>query len=322
MKSPSAPPPASTGCRPLTVTRAQIRSTRQRSIVPPPLPDAAPASISLCVGDVFHVPAALTTSGLQCWIICLPGRCEDDGTIPFCEASLDGSSRLSLLSPSPHGILARCTRVLFTGVPDLVADLLDDALSDPPQTGRIRPPGRRAASHSRTPVHPPLPLRSPALQPPSLPPTLHRLRPLLARHADVPTPSLASLARQNHLGPRRGLLPAHREPTAFRAWGMPTPAAPVCLIFSHAERAVRSWAQHPPGSPLPPLASLRPPVSVLSACFRSDGIVPTLATGGPEGRTWVGAEEVEDGADGVEVHSATDGLLGASGVGDAYSGEE
>ena len=36
----------------------------------------------------------------------------------------------------------------------------------------------------------------------------------------------------------------------------------------------------------------------------------------------MGAEEMEDGADGVEVHSAADGLLGASGVGDAYSGEE
>ena len=36
----------------------------------------------------------------------------------------------------------------------------------------------------------------------------------------------------------------------------------------------------------------------------------------------MGAEEMEDGADGVEVHPAADGLLGASGVGDAYSGEE
>ena len=42
----------------------------------------------------------------------------------------------------------------------------------------------------------------------------------------------------------------------------------------------------------------------------------------PEGRAWMGAEEMEDGADGVEVHPAADGLLGASGVGDAYSGEE
>ena len=46
------------------------------------------------------------------------------------------------------------------------------------------------------------------------------------------------------------------------------------------------------------------------------------ARDGSEGRTWMGAEEMEDGADGVEVHSAADGLLGASGVGDAYSGEE
>mgnify|MGYP007078257180 CR=1 FL=1 len=57
---------------------------------------------------------------------------------------------------------------------------------------------------------------------------------------------------------------------------MPSPAAPACFIFSHAERAVRQWAQHPPGSPLPPL---RPPASVYSACLRLDGTVPTLATG-------------------------------------------
>ena len=36
----------------------------------------------------------------------------------------------------------------------------------------------------------------------------------------------------------------------------------------------------------------------------------------------MGAEEMEDGADDVEVHPAADGLLGASGMGDAYSGEE
>ena len=47
----------------------------------------------------------------------------------------------------------------------------------------------------------------------------------------------------------------------------------------HAERVVRLRAQHPPGPPLPPLASLRPPASALSACLVRDGIVPTLATG-------------------------------------------
>ena len=46
------------------------------------------------------------------------------------------------------------------------------------------------------------------------------------------------------------------------------------------------------------------------------------ARDGSEGGTWMGAEEMEDGTDGVEVHTTADGLLGAPGVGDAHGGEK
>ena len=43
---------------------------------------------------------------------------------------------------------------------------------------------------------------------------------------------------------------------------------------------------------------------------------------GSEGRAWMGTEEMEDGADGVKVHTTADSLLGAPRVGDAHGGEE
>ena len=46
------------------------------------------------------------------------------------------------------------------------------------------------------------------------------------------------------------------------------------------------------------------------------------ARDGSEGRAWMGAEEMEDGADDVEVHTAADSLLGAPRVSDAHGGEE
>ena len=109
---------------------AQIRTSRDREVVPPAVFGEQTLLPEIIPGTVYSVPAHRTTNDRAGWCVRLFGRSLTDGVPVF--GFTQGGDYTELVYLSASFIQDRCSRVGWDAIPPDAAAVLSDCFSHPP----------------------------------------------------------------------------------------------------------------------------------------------------------------------------------------------